>query len=176
MVVIPPSHCSRTSLHARPPGARSVPDRVGCRSVVRDAKLEAAPHMMPVIPRLDYVDAAAQDRGSWQAESGAAIAWGRVLPIPRPAVGLRSTHTARHRAFGHGLRHQIQGCAASLGVQEACTCVCVREHDRVIAGGSEGCAWGGGVVVKAERPIPGYALGGNRLDRLLAGGHIRVTS
>ena len=40
--------------------------------------------------------------------------------------------------------------------------------------------WGGGVVVKAERPIPGYALGGNRLDRLLSkfelqtGGRIRV--
>jgi hypothetical protein len=40
--------------------------------------------------------------------------------------------------------------------------------------------WGGGVVVKAESPFPSYALGGNRLDRLLSkfelqtGGRIRV--
>ena len=92
MVVIPPSHCSRTSLHARPPGANVS----WFRSVVRDAKLEAAPHMMLVSSLLDYVDAAAQNRGACrQADTGAAIAWGRVKPIPRPAVGLRSTHTAR---------------------------------------------------------------------------------
>lgn len=33
--------------------------------------------------------------------------------------------------------------------------------------------WGGGVVVKTDRPIPGYVLGGNKLDRLLAGGRIQ---